>query len=152
VFYAAVGVPDTVEGRFEVVALHLAALLQRLATQAPSDARLALAVTEHFVVDVDDAMRKVGVGDLAVPRKVKKAAAALYDRHAAYAPALAAGAAGLPLWRTALTAEFASLIGRDAIDIERLGGYAATLSAHLAAQNDADLATGHVTFPPLPAH
>jgi hypothetical protein len=44
----------------------------------------------------------VGIGDLSVPRRVKKAAGALYDRHAVYAPALAAeGEAAEPAWRAA---------------------------------------------------
>jgi cytochrome b pre-mRNA-processing protein 3 len=148
-FYSVLGVPDTVEGRFEVVALHLAALLQRLAAVTPHGARLALALTEHFVVDMDDAMRKVGVGDLAVPRKVQRAAAALFDRHGAYAPALAAGLDGVASWRAALERELTPL-SAPAIDLDRLAGYSATLAPHLAALADQDLAAGRVTFPKSP--
>ena len=49
---------------------------------------LGQALTEAFVVDLDDVMREMTFGDLAVPREVKRATAALFDRHRAYSKAL----------------------------------------------------------------
>jgi len=88
-FYAKWGVPDTLAGRFEMVALHVALLLHRLASVKPPDRRLSVALTEAFVVDLDDSMRELTFGDLAVPREIKRATAALFDRHGAYLAALA---------------------------------------------------------------
>jgi cytochrome b pre-mRNA-processing protein 3 len=79
-FYVNLGVPDTIEGRFEVIALHMALLIDRLSNDGPAGQDVARTVNEVFVTDMDDNMREIGVGDLAVPRKVKKAAAAVYDR------------------------------------------------------------------------
>ena len=90
VFYAAWGVPDTVQGRFEMIALHLVLVLRRLAAEGERASAWRRALTEAFVVDLDDGMREMTFGDLAVPREVKRAAAALFDRHRAYLAALGA--------------------------------------------------------------
>jgi cytochrome b pre-mRNA-processing protein 3 len=81
VFYRDWGVPDTVEGRFEMIALHLVLILDRLSKDGEAGVALGRDVTEACIADMDDNMREIGIGDLSVPRKVKKAAAALYDRH-----------------------------------------------------------------------
>jgi hypothetical protein len=66
-FYAQWGVPDTVQGRFEMIALHVALALRRLDKEGAAGRRLGLALTEAFVVDMDDTMREMTFGDLAVP-------------------------------------------------------------------------------------
>src|SRR5690606_13946368 len=78
------GACDTPEGRYEMIVLHLALLSDRLVGLGSAGRSLAQRVNEAFVTDMDDAMREMGVGDLSVPRKVKKAAAGLYDRFEAY--------------------------------------------------------------------
>jgi cytochrome b pre-mRNA-processing protein 3 len=89
-FYADWGVPDTAVGRFEMVALHLVVVVNRLGRAGQPGRRLAQALTETFAVDLDDNLREMSVGDLAVPRHVKRAVGALHDRYAAYRAALAA--------------------------------------------------------------
>jgi cytochrome b pre-mRNA-processing protein 3 len=86
-FYASWGVPDTAEGRFEVLAMHLVLVLHRLESSAV-DPRVPRLLNEIFVVDLDDALRELAVGDLAVPRQVKRAVAVLHDRHVLYGGAL----------------------------------------------------------------
>ena len=147
VFYAEYGVPDTIEGRFEMLALHLAVLLDRLGKAGEEARGLSPRLTEQFVIDMDDAMRDRGIGDLTVPKKVKKAAAALYDRHRAYGGAISAGNTA-EIWRMALETQLAELSGGKAIDLTSLATYAAQLAPHLATQNDTELAAGRVTYPP----
>ena len=90
-FYAAWGVPDTVQGRFEMIVAASCPGARRLARRrARAGERLARALTEAFIVDMDDSMREMTFGDLAVPREIKRAAAALFDRHSAYLAALEA--------------------------------------------------------------
>jgi cytochrome b pre-mRNA-processing protein 3 len=89
--YQAMGAPDTIEGRFGVLVLHVAAVIDRLARLGIEGERLAQHVTEAFVTDIDDNLREIGVGDLSVPRKVRKAAAALLERGQAYRQALRVG-------------------------------------------------------------
>jgi cytochrome b pre-mRNA-processing protein 3 len=88
VFYANWGIPDTPQGRFEMVVLHVALLVRRLTREGPAGQRLGRAVNEQFIVDMDDTMREMTFGDLRVPREIKQVTTALLDRHKAYADAL----------------------------------------------------------------
>ena len=83
-FYGALGVPDTPEGRFELVALHLFLALEGLRGKGAAAEALARRTIETFVIDMDDCMREMGVGDLTVPKKVKRAAAGFYERASIY--------------------------------------------------------------------
>ena len=87
-FYARLGVPDSLDGRFEMVALHTFLVLRRLKSDAQaSEARQAL--VDLFVEDMDANLREMGAGDLGVGRRVKAMAQALYGRIAAYEAGLA---------------------------------------------------------------
>lgn len=81
-FYSVLGVPDTPAGRFELVVLHLYLALEAL--QGPDAETIRQRAIEAFVNDMDDCMREMGVGDLTVPKKVKRAAAAFYERATIY--------------------------------------------------------------------
>jgi cytochrome b pre-mRNA-processing protein 3 len=90
--YAVMGVPDTVMGRFDALALHVAIVLRRLAKlPAPADS-LAQEIVDHFFADIDSALREIGIGDVSVPKKVKKLGQAFYGRAKAYDLALSDGA------------------------------------------------------------
>lgn len=88
--FAGAGIADTPEGRYEALVLTLFLVMERLRVEAPSGsaADAARDLIETFVTDMDDNMREMGVGDLTVPKKVKKAAAAFYDRSEAYRAAM----------------------------------------------------------------
>ena len=87
--YAEHGVADTPEGRYEALVLSLFLVLERLKAEGEAGSSHAQALVEAFVTDMDDNMREMGVGDLTVPKKVKKAAGALYDRSETYRQAMA---------------------------------------------------------------
>src|SRR5262245_14860453 len=78
-FYVGYGVPDTPEGRFAMIVVHMIPVLERLQQEGEEGADLGRALNEVFVTDMDDYLREIGVGDLSVPRHVKKAAGALYE-------------------------------------------------------------------------
>ena len=86
-FYRDLGVPDTVNGRFDLVLLHLWVVLRRLKS-ASSGAALSQALFDHFCNDMDDNLREMGVGDMAVPKKMQAFGEAFYGRMAAYDMAL----------------------------------------------------------------
>lgn len=93
-FYATHGVPDTLDGRFDCLALHAFLVLDRLkaeegAPDAPAAAALAQHLVDMFVEDMDRTVRELGVGDMGVARRVKQMAQALYGRAAVYSAALA---------------------------------------------------------------
>ena len=90
-FYARLGVPDTLDGRFEVLTLHAFLVLNRLKRDRAC-AAVAQALVDAFIDDMDANLREMGAGDLGVGRRVKTMATALYGRIAAYEQALAAGA------------------------------------------------------------
>jgi len=87
-FYADWGIPDTPQGRFEMVVLHVVLVVRRLTREGAAGGRLARALNEVFIADMDDTMREMTFGDLRVPREIKQVTAALLDRHKAYADAL----------------------------------------------------------------
>jgi cytochrome b pre-mRNA-processing protein 3 len=86
VFYATLGVPDTPEGRFDMIALHGFLIMERLSQLDPA---LSQALFDHLFADLDANLREMGVGDLMVGRRVKKLAQAFYGRSAAYREGLA---------------------------------------------------------------
>lgn len=87
--YETIGVADTPEGRYETLVLHLFLVMERLRVAGEAAAQQSQALLEAFVTDLDDNMREMGIGDLTVPKKVKKAAAAFYDRAEVYRAAMA---------------------------------------------------------------
>jgi cytochrome b pre-mRNA-processing protein 3 len=82
--YTAMQVPDSLEGRFEALTLHVALVQRRLKQIGASAAEVGQLLTERFFSDLDSAMREIGVGDLGVPRKMKALAGAYFGRLAAY--------------------------------------------------------------------
>jgi cytochrome b pre-mRNA-processing protein 3 len=89
VFYSELEVPDTVDGRFELVALHAFLVLQRLKAERAAAKALAQAVFDLMFADFDRALREMGTGDLSVGKEVRRMAEAFYGRVAAYERALA---------------------------------------------------------------
>jgi cytochrome b pre-mRNA-processing protein 3 len=93
---AGYGVPDTVEGRFDLIVLHLVLVLLQIGEQAGPEAQDAARrgvgqnLFDEFCRDLDDNLREMGVGDLTVPKKMRGFAEAFYGRQAAYVAAVAA--------------------------------------------------------------
>jgi len=90
VFYQTYGVPDTVNGRLEMIMLHAVLFLRRLEGEAAPIRALGQGLFDRFCRDMDDSMREMGVGDLAVPRSMRRIGEAFYGRQAAYRVALEA--------------------------------------------------------------
>ena len=145
VFYAQWGVPDTLQGRFEMIALHVALALRRLGAEGGAGRRLGVALTEAFVVDMDDGMRELTFGDLAVPREIKRATAALFDRHAAYLAALAA-TSDMSV-AEALQAQLGYLAPGGHLDGRRLAEYVKRCASALDAQPAAQILAGRIAWP-----
>ena len=92
-FYRDLGVPDTVNGRFDLLLLHLWLVLRRLKS-AEGGTALSQALFDHFCNDMDDNLREMGVGDLTVPKRMQAFGEAFYGRTAAYDLALTGGPRG----------------------------------------------------------
>ncbi len=80
-FYAEWGVPDTVDGRFDVLVLHLALTVARLRGH---DEALRKELVDRFCEDMDDNLRELGASDTSVGKKVRHMAEAFQGRYGAY--------------------------------------------------------------------
>jgi cytochrome b pre-mRNA-processing protein 3 len=140
-FYQAMGVPDTVNGRFDMVLLHLWMVLRRL-RPVDGGADLSQALFDHFCGDMDANLREMGVGDLTVPKRMQKFGEAFYGRAAAYDLALEAGYEPLA---QALRRNI--LDGGDIAHARQLAAYANAVIAALAGLDDTAVGTGSWRFP-----
>jgi cytochrome b pre-mRNA-processing protein 3 len=89
-FYADYGVPDTVDGRFDLIVLHLVLVLARLEGDAGAGRDIGQKLFDMFCSDLDDNLREMGVGDFAVPKRMRRFGEAFYGRRAVYLAAFAA--------------------------------------------------------------
>jgi cytochrome b pre-mRNA-processing protein 3 len=117
VFFAAFEVPDTLDGRFDLLTVHAWLVLARLKQAGLSDT--AQELTNIIFTGFDEALREQGAGDMAMARKMKAMADAFFGRLAAYDGADAdelAAALARNLWRggvvDARARALASYIGR----------------------------------------
>jgi len=104
--YTDCGVPDTMDGRFEMMALHGDLLLRRLTELGA--AHLAQDLVDRLFEGFDDSLREMAISDVGVVKRMTKFASAYYGRSGAYGPALEAGdetALAAALARNALRVE-----------------------------------------------
>jgi cytochrome b pre-mRNA-processing protein 3 len=92
--YAELGVPDTLDGRFDMVGLHAFLLIDRLRRDVPPGPDLAQSVFDAMFSDMDQTLREMGVGDLTVGKRVRAMWEAFHGRAAAYETALDAAEDG----------------------------------------------------------
>jgi len=146
-FYAGGGVPDSLDGRFEMLALHLFLVLHRLRREGadPACAALAQALADRTAADLDANLREMGAGDLGVGRRVKRMAGTIYGRIAAYEAGIDGGEAAL---RQAIRRNLFATVDPDEGQVAAMARY--VLAGHdlLAAQPAAALVRGAIDFPP----
>ncbi len=147
-FYRDLGVPDTVNGRFDLLLMHLWLVLRRLkSVEAGSD--LSQQLFDHFCIDMDDNLREMGVGDLTVPKRMQAFGEAFYGRAAAYDLALSEGSENQqgPLAQSICRN---ILNGEGLAHAHRLALYVHATLARLDGLDDAALLGASWAFPPLP--
>lgn len=83
-FYRSLGIPDTIEGRFELLALHLVLVLRALRRLPAPAEDVAQDLVDAFFRTMDASLRETGVGDAGVPRRMKGLAQSFYGRARAY--------------------------------------------------------------------
>jgi cytochrome b pre-mRNA-processing protein 3 len=143
--YLSFGVPDTLEGRFEMIALALFPVLNRLLNDPGDDPQLARLVSESFVNDMDSAFREMGVSDTAVPKRMQTLYRSFAGRAAAYGEALRSS-------EDTLAEALARNIFPDVENPEGARSLAKYLKESVAAVRNAELSSlrgGEVPFPPL---
>lgn len=149
-FYLAGGVPDTIDGRFEMVALHAFLLFRRLKGQGDKAGAVAQAVYDVMFGDFDASIREMGAQDLGVGRRIKFMTEAMNGRFAAYE-------AGLAQVQSGSQAELALALRRnlygtiEPVDecLNRMADYLKRADADLVAQPVDQLMRGVLHFPGL---
>jgi cytochrome b pre-mRNA-processing protein 3 len=150
-FFTDLSVPDTLDGRFDLIGLYVALLIRRLHRDAdPRGAALAQAVFDAMFADMDTNLREMGVGDMSIAKRIKRMWEAFHGRAQAYDVPLATGdqdalaqALARNVWRGSMAAE--DMAPR------RLAAIALAADAALAAQSANDLFSGQVLFPKVTA-
>ncbi len=142
-FYTEFGVPDTIDGRFDMILLHAFLLLRRLRGCGEQGDRLAQALFDAMFDDMDRNLREMGVGDLSVGKRVKKMVAAFYGRIAAYDSGLETGEAAL---RAALKRNLYGTAPPAPDQLAAMAGYVRSQEDRLAAQDAEELIAGRVGY------
>jgi cytochrome b pre-mRNA-processing protein 3 len=144
-FYRAYGVPDTVDGRFEMVVLHTVLVLRRLDAEPERVRQMGQGLFDHFCRDMDASLREMGIGDLGVPREMRRMGEAFYGRKAAYDAALAGS--DDPLLDATLARNIFGGASGPAQGERKIAAYMRAAVRDLAAQDGQALARGEVGFP-----
>ncbi len=143
-FYMEFRVPDTIDGRFDLIVLHSVLVFHRLRREGEAASRFAQDLFDLFFKDMDRNLREMGVGDVSVPKKIKKMAEAFYGRADVYCAALDdndADALALALDRNIFADESCMSAAR------MLAAYMIGSAAHLAAQDAEIFLAGKIDWP-----
>lgn len=143
--YARLGAPDTVEGRFEMVALHVWLVMRRLRGDAAAK-KVSQCLFDAMFQNLDDSLRELGVGDLQVGKKIRKLAENFYGRIGAYEEAMKEDAAENELAKALSRNIFEQALAETG---PAFADYVRRANAKLENQPGARIAGGIVVFPPV---
>ena len=150
-FFGEIGVPDTIDGRFELICLHAFLFLHRLKGESPAATELGQRFVNAMFADFDRSLREMGTGDLSVGREVKRMAQGFFGRIDAYEHGLSDGDGAL---KPALARNLFGTVAADEAWLEAMADYVRREATQLRQQGIAELLAGRVVFgsPPVPAH
>ena len=143
-FFESLGVPDTVDGRFDLIIIHIMLLVRRLRRQGEEAADVSQALLNLMFADMDRNLREMGVGDLSVGRQVKKMAKAFYGRAETWEAAIDNGADD---FADALAETVYRAVDVPSEAISNLAWYVFAADTHLASQAVDVLLQGDADFP-----
>lgn len=147
-FYSNLGVPDTVDGRFDMIALHVFLVLHRLKRDHPKSANLAQSLFDTMFLDMDYSLRELGAGDLGVGRRVKQMAKGLYGRIAAYEAGVEGADEEL---EAALRRNLYGTVEATPANLRAVAGYMRRQVAVLRRHSAEDLGAGELMFEDPPS-
>jgi cytochrome b pre-mRNA-processing protein 3 len=144
-FFLRHGVPDTLDGRFEMIVLHAFLVLHRLRGDAAAQ-RFGQALFDVFFTDMDRALREMGTGDLSVGKQIGRMAEGFFGRIAAYQRGLADPAELADALKRNL---FGTVAAPAPEQLAFMAAYLDRQSRELAGQSAATIAAGTVCFAPV---
>ena len=139
------GVPDTIDGRFDMISLHIFLVLHRLKEESDRTAELAQCLFDTMFGDMDRSLREMGAGDLGVGRRVKVMATAFYGRMSAYEKA-ASNSDSEVLTEAILRNIFREDEAKSQ-DAKRIANYTNWIADELSTFPIDDLLEGRLVFP-----
>jgi cytochrome b pre-mRNA-processing protein 3 len=142
--YAGWGVPDTVDGRYDMIVLHAVLVLHRMGEAGEAARNFAQGLTDEVFADMDRSLREMGVGDLSVGKKVRRMAEVFYGRARAYQGALRAGNEG-ELAEALYRNVFAGNGEKEGSD--HLAAYALRVRRHLHERPIGPILSGEIDLP-----
>ncbi|HWK45687.1 MAG TPA: ubiquinol-cytochrome C chaperone family protein [Stellaceae bacterium] len=144
-FYLRHGVPDSLDGRFEMIAVHLFLVLHRLKRE-PGALPFRQMLFDLMFGDMDRSLREMGTGDFGVGKQVKRMAEGFYGRIAAYDPGLAGDPSRL---EEGLRRNVFGTVEPDPADVAFLAAYMERQMRVLAEQDTASVMAGDLRFEPV---
>jgi cytochrome b pre-mRNA-processing protein 3 len=144
VFYTSYGVPDTIDGRFEMLCLHAYALFHSLKGKGADADALAQATYDAMFADLDGSLREMGVADLGVGKRIKTMTEALNGRIKAFDSAFAAD--GLALDEAIRRNVYGTVAPAEG-QVQAMADYLRQIRVALAAASLTDLCTGQLLLP-----
>ncbi|MGC2854224.1 ubiquinol-cytochrome C chaperone family protein [Novispirillum sp. DQ9] len=144
-FYTRLGVPDTVDGRFDMICLHAFLVIRRLQAEGGEAPALAQKLFDTMFKDMDRNLREMGVGDLSVGKHVKRMAKAYYGRAAAYEHGMTAGREVL---EAALRRNLYRLAEPTDAQVAAMAAYTVAQDAALSTRPFAEVAAGRLGLTP----
>jgi cytochrome b pre-mRNA-processing protein 3 len=144
-FYESFDVPDTIDGRFDLIVLHAGLYLPRLKSVPSEGKGLAQATFDQMMANLEQNLRELGAGDMSVPKKMKNMVQAFYGRATAYEAALKGG--DLDGLRAALHRNVYRGAGIDQPKLDALATYVRAASEALKAARDDDIVAGTFAWP-----
>jgi len=148
-FYGAYKIPDTLEGRFEVLALHAGLLVNRLSRPDMGKYGREMAQTFFDVMfrDLEWSLREMGVGDLGVPRRVKKMMTSFKGRTFAYDEAAKSGKSEIK--HALIRNVYGKVLEPHNSQLEAMADYTMDCIRALDEQGLSDFYMGAVSYPLL---
>lgn len=140
-------VPDTPDGRFELLALHSAVLFTRLAKRGEQADETSQEVFDILFSAMDHALRELGVGDIAVGKRIRKLAESFYGRLAVYHEGMAAWSDAPELLVEAIATHVLDDPAKGHFFAEKLASRVTNWTTTLAGQSDDSLLAGDVALP-----
>ena len=149
-FYTDLDVPDTIDGRFEMIAMHAFLVMHRLKTRGSEAEAVSQQLFDTLIADMDRSLREIGIGDLSVPKHIKKMAKGLYGRIVSYEKGLKDP--NDAVMHAALDRNlYGTVMEVPEYCFEAVTAYMRREVESLAAQPLDRLVAGHVQFGPPPA-
>lgn len=145
VFYTDYGVPDTVDGRFDLLLVHIFMVMQRLVGKKGAAKQVAQGLFDMTFADMDQSLRQAGVGDVGVPKHMRRMMKAFNGRMYAYREAIEEDQLPAALERNL----YGTVDAPSADVLAAMAAYVAQNIDYINGQSLDDIVLGRVDFLPV---